>query len=284
MYKVRFYCQWETDDNVIEKELRKNIPNNGDTWKNIQITNNDDADFYVIFASPHAHQKFDKKRTIVFQTEPLPLRKNWGQWYIPNESEFLWAKTIPSFKSVFHTWYINKTYNEIVNDITPKTKLLSSVIGTKGFLPGHITRMNFCSNYLDKLPYYDHYGRGRIGNMQSYKGDILNKENALFPYYYHFNAENYIEDNWFTEKLTDPILCNTLPFYYGSETIKTHINPDSYVFVDITKPSDALYTITNCIKNNEYEKRYVAIQDEKIRLLNELNTMNIVWKIINESI
>jgi hypothetical protein len=52
-----------------------------------------------------------------------------------------------------------------------------------------------------------------------------NKENGLAPYRYSVVIENVRENDYFSEKLVDACLCDTVPIYWGAPNIADYFDP-----------------------------------------------------------
>ena len=163
-------------------------------------------------------------------------------------------------------------YNELINNHPKKTKLLSSISSNKEFLLGHKLRIKFVTQYLKNIPNYDLYGAKSFANLgyTFYKGKLskTEKHKALDPYKYTFANENCFENNYFTEKLTDAILCECLCFYDGCPNIENFIDPNAFIRIDLKNPEKAIQLIKMSIANNEWEKRLEVIKKEKNKILN----------------
>lgn len=89
--------------------------------------------------------------------------------------------------------------------IYPKSKLVSAVVSTKAFLPGHRKRLEFVNAIKDKI---DLFGRG-IRELPS-------KLDGLRDYMFSVAIENVsCDDNYFSEKIIDCFLTGTVPIYHG---------------------------------------------------------------------
>jgi hypothetical protein len=94
--------------------------------------------------------------------------------------------------------------------------LLSLIASKKNNLEGHKLRHKIV-NYLRSIDLdADIMGRG-------YKS-FENKEDGLAPYHYSIVIENNQESNYFTEKLIDCFLCETIPIYWGSSNIGNYFD------------------------------------------------------------
>lgn len=276
MIKVKLHAEWCSDYGILEVFNKLTI-NNDYRWKDLYLSLDDDYDFFAIMNRPQ-HRNFDPNKTIIFQFEPLEIRKYWGEFYKPNPKNYFKVYDTEHYHNL---WLpsITLNYQQLLKTDFSKKKVMSGIISSSDRFEGHIDRLNFLA-HLDTLPFYDHFGKGNLAFLKSYKGYLSNKEDGLIPYKYHFNAENNYENNYFTEKIIDAILCECLCFYSGCPNIEKFISPDAYIKIDIKKPEEAIEIIKKSIENDEYEKRIDSIKKEKERLLNELNPLNIIYKII----
>jgi len=55
------------------------------------------------------------------------------------------------------------------------------------------------------------------------------KSEGLAPYRYSVVIENVREPNYFSEKLVDAVLCNTVPIYWGCPNLDRFMNPDGII-------------------------------------------------------
>ncbi|MDF2613683.1 MAG: hypothetical protein K0S71_1469 [Clostridia bacterium] len=280
MIKIKFHANWCNDHHIREMFNRCTIK--GDyRWEDLFLTEEDNYDFFIIMNHPR-HKDFDPAKTIVFQSETPSTRKSWGEYYQPDKSAFFKVYDTETYHNV-DKWYINLNYEQLLTGNFSKTKVMSGVVSSFNWLPGHKARYNFL-RYLNTLPYYEHYGRGDLNFLTHYKGELLNKEDGLIPYKYHFNAENNYEKNYFTEKIIDAILCECLCFYDGCPNLEEFIDPQAYIKIELNNPDQALEIIKESIANHEYEKRIDVIKKEKHRLMNEMNPLNIINRIIKGEI
>ena len=86
-----------------------------------------------------------------------------------------------------------------------KTKTCSLIASNKQNLEGHRLRHRIANWLKTEMPEVDLLGR-------AYKPIEL-KEHGLAAYHYSIIIENNQEREYFTEKLLDCMLCNTMPIY-----------------------------------------------------------------------
>lgn len=156
-------------------------------------------------------------------------------------------------------------YDKLKEMPTPtKDKLISVITSNKAFTQGHIDRLHFVKKlkeyYGDKL---DIFGRGY--NEFDDKWDVLSR------YKYHIVIENSSQTYYWTEKMSDCLLTETFPFYYGCTNMSDYISQDAYLPINIKKPQEAINIIDNAIANNKYERSVKALHDAKLQMLDTYN-------------
>ena len=248
-------------------------------WNDIEITWEDrDVDFYVIVNRPWPGEVYMPGRTIVFQMEPWCGNefqkwgvKTWGEWAEPDESRFLQVRSHRRhLNNAF--WQLRATYQELKTSRIRKTRLLSTICGSKYFDPGHVKRVDFLK-FLeakdDDVVRVDIYAHDNVHGFRSYRGPLPSgvKDAGLLPYRYFFAAENNRERNFITEKLWEPLLTETLCFYWGCPNAADYIDPRAYVVLDLDDFEKAFRTIKATILANEWETRLDVIRREKQKVL-----------------
>jgi hypothetical protein len=277
--KIKFHANWCSDHEIREHFNRCTV--NGDyVWKDLYISLNE-YDYLVVLNHALGYLHYPQ-RTICFFSEPATTREHFKSFGWNPGSDYFCVYDTNKYHNV-DKWYLTANYKEL--EKTPeKTKVLSGIVSGLRGMPGHEDRFKFLSQ-LDTLPYYEHFGRGdNLKFLKSYKGQLGSKEQGLLSYKYTFNCENYYEPGYFTEKLLDAIMCEALCFYSGCPNVDKFIDSNAFIRLDLTNQEKALQTVVGAINNNEWEKRIEIIRKEKQKLLNDMNPLNIVWKIVNRQI
>jgi hypothetical protein len=164
---------------------------------------------------------------------------------------------------------------------------LSAVTSELSALEGHKRRLEFLY-YFDKVVKegFDLYGKKGTGEffnlIGAYRGEIADKFDALIGYEYHFACENSFEQNYFTEKIIDPIMAGTLCFYDGCLNINEFIDEKAFIKIDVKNVEGSIDKIIHSINNQAWNKRIEYIIKQKKRLLSDFNPLNIIWLEINE--
>lgn len=156
-------------------------------------------------------------------------------------------------------------YDTLKSMPTPdKPKLLSVITSNKAFTQGHIDRIKFVeklkAHYGDAI---DVYGRGF--------NDFDDKWDVLSQYKYHIVIENSSQSYYWTEKLSDCLIAETFPFYYGCTNLTDYIPRQAFEPIDIHKPEQAIKIIDAQIKQNRYEQSRKALNEAKQLMLDKYN-------------
>ena len=198
---------------------------------------------------------------------------DWGMWANPDPMMF---RNVCYHSTTYNNieWHLGKTYSELISETIVKNpeydNVLSTVLSDKYFDPGHIKRVDFIKNIENRLEV--HVWGSNIFCYKTYKGQLPyhQKDDAMFPYKYVFNAENNSVDNYFTEKLIDAILSESLCFYWGCPNVEQWINPKAYVKLDLDDIEGSLEIIQRAMIEDWWSMRISIIKGEKYRILNEL--------------
>ena len=128
----------------------------------------------------------------------------------------------------------------------------------------HYHRARFMRWLVQHMPELDTFGRETPRKLDD-------KADCLRDYRYHVAIENFIGEHHWTEKLADPFLGLTLPFYYGCPNAGDYFPEESFIRIDIHDPVGALKIIRSAIAGHEYEKRLPALIEARRRVMFEHN-------------
>ena len=294
---IKMLCNWTSSEELCKEW--SNMCEYGFVWKNYKLVWTDvkeDIDYYVIINYPPQNSYFEPKKTIVFQMEPWVYNQNsnwgvktWGLWAIPNPNYFL---AIRGRKTNFHNnpfWQLELSLNELNKpEIFKKTKgsVISSICSSKYFDEGHISRIDFLKFLEEKGDVMlDIWNQDNKHGFTNYRGSVtpyLNKSKGLKEYKYYFMIENNYEPNFITEKLWEPILCETLVFYYGCPNVTDYIDSNAFVLLDITDFEKSYQLIKQALREDWWTQRIDIIRKEKNKILNELAFFPTIDSIISQ--
>jgi hypothetical protein len=83
-------------------------------------------------------------------------------------------------------------------------------------------------------------------------------------------VENNYETNFITEKLWEPILCESLCFYYGCPNVGDYIDSRAFVLLDMNDFEKSYQIIKKAIQEDWWSDRINIIRKEKQKILNQL--------------
>ena len=94
-----------------------------------------------------------------------------------------------------------------------------------------------------------------------------------------------MERNYFTEKVMDALVCESLPLYWGCPNLAEFIPKESYVWLPLdNEVGKAREKIKSVIKNDEWKDRLPYIRKAKRIILEDLNLFPTIERIINGEI
>jgi GR25 family glycosyltransferase involved in LPS biosynthesis len=282
--KIKMLCNWDTSEQLCKEW--SNMCENNFKWKNYELVWTDvkeDIDYYVIINYPPEDEYYDPKRTIVFQMEPWVYDnsklwgvKMWGKWANPDPKKFLEVRGCKTDHHNNVQWQIELTPNELNKpELFEKDKgsIISSICSSKYFDEGHIARIDFLKFLEEKGDVLlDIYGQENKHGFKNYRKQlpVKNKSDGYKSYKYYFIMENNFEPNYITEKLWEPILCESLAFYYGCPNVTDYINQDALVLLDVKDFEKSYQIIKRAIKEDLWSQRIDIIRQEKQKILNKM--------------
>jgi GR25 family glycosyltransferase involved in LPS biosynthesis len=283
--RVKMLCNWCSSIELCREWLKMSQGNY--SWNNIQITwEDDDIDYYVIINKPQADAKFIPEKTIIFHMEPWcsgPEQnwgvKTWGEWANPDPAKFLQVRSHDTFLNTGF-WQLNMNYSQLSQNLLGKKEpslgnIISSVCSSKYFDPGHKKRIDFMKFIESKLSpdvQLHIFNEDNQHGFTSYKGKaraFIDKQRGILPYKYYFMCENNAEYNFITEKLWEPILCESLCFYWGCPNVSDYINPLAYVQLDMNDFEGSYQIMKEAVQKNLWLERLPYIQEAKRLILNK---------------
>ena len=230
--------------------------------------NNPDYLIYNVFGSEHLNPKYNNSIKIAIFTEnkiPDFFEADYaiGHYHINYLDRY--------FKfSIFFFQNLNNTYfslyrNEIVNNLSKKTKFCAALISNYIFTDGF--RIKFI-NELSKYKKIDMAGKfnNNVGR------NVTNKIEFLKSYKFSISMENSEGNGYISEKIVESFLAGTIPIYYGDYMIDEYINPKSYILIRGEK--DILTKINYIKKIDNDNNLYKNLLKEKVLLVDNIKSKN----------
>ena len=223
-----------------------------------------------------------REHTILLTQEPECL-KRYGKLYTHQFGHLIttrpWeAERHPHYhKGVgYYIPCVGRPYDELKLPAPDKTKLISAVCSAKAMKhTQHWQRCNLVRHLAKSISGFDWYGYG--------VKFIDRKCDGLDAYKYHVAMENVILPGHWTEKISDALLCECLPFYAGDPELGKVLPQESFIPIPLDNPKEAERNICLAIASNEYEKRREAILEAKRLILKEYNLYSQIIAVIESA-
>lgn len=145
-----------------------------------------------------------------------------------------------------------------------KIDKISVVTSDKVHTDYHRKRLVFLDALKEMIP--DHlelFGRGTR--------TVVDKAEALLPYKYHLAMENGGGRDTWTEKLADPLLCWTFPFYTGCTNVDDYIPSGAFRLLDLSNPKQAAADMVQDITSGRWQAAQEEIAKARHILLEDWN-------------
>lgn len=251
---------------------RGQSPGNRGTWGRyrFEINNDvDECDFWVILESvpERAVVRVPRGNVIFVQGEPEYVR-SYDPAYLRQFDTFVaWRDDLP-VPDVIHThclcgWVVKRTYDQLSADSPVKTGMLSVVASNKCALADHRRRYAFINRLIGHF-------KDRLAVFGSVAGAYCDdKYGAIAPYRYSIAIEAAELPDYWTEKIADCFLCETMPLYFGCPNVTDYFSPDSFVSIDIDDYQSSIRTIESAIEGDLLARHRAAILDAKRKVLQE---------------
>jgi hypothetical protein len=248
--------------------------------KEVYITNGDDYSHVIIMnvAMPQLKSDIPKENVVGMAFEPpqyLGLTHEFveyaqryiGKYYIGDTT----GLPLPFTERYSHMWH-----NPSLTYLTEKTKIMSLMVSEKKAAKGHSYRHDLVNKILETNLPIDIYGRGcKYYSFMGIKDERIKGEfSEIEPYkdyLFHVCIENMQLPEYFSEKITNSLLCGTTPIYLGCKNIARYFPENVIVLTgDIEKDMTILREI--CLKPGQYKKN-IDIENVKnvIYLLRNLD-------------
>ena len=162
-------------------------------------------------------------------------KNHWDDWLIQKKikkEDFLFFCDLNRYRNNTE-WHLGSNYDQLSSSSPDKTKILSSVVSSLYNNPGQKYRIDLLKEIESQQIPINIYGRENLHQFKNYKGSLPshNKDDGILPYKYTVISENSYRRNYFTEKLSDAILGETLCFYRGCPNISDFLDERSYILL-----------------------------------------------------
>lgn len=188
----------------------------------------------------------------------------------------------------FLPWWINSNHGNPLpehfrdfkwlskNEEVEKSYTLSVVCSTKDFSPFHRLRLRFVESLKEHFGDNLHWFGNGINQVDE-------KWDALAPYKYTIAVENQIAPLCISEKLLDPFLTNTHPFYVGAPEAKGVFGKDSLTELNIWDLDKSIETIESCLERDVYRTSRESLVQARKKVLEEFHLLKRLCRIADST-
>ncbi len=249
-------------------------PGNSGIWGNYQFEVNSDVeecDYWIVLESVPERESVSmpEGNTIIVLSEPEYVRSYAPAYLSQYDWILTWRADIPGTNIIrshcVDGWWIKRTYDQLKKDEPRKTGVLAVVASDKTALELHRQRFAFINrligHFKDRIDVY-----GSIQGSGHYCDD---KYRALAPYKYSLAIEADRFPDYWTEKIADCYLCETMPLYYGCPNIGDYFPSGSFVPIDLLDYKASIRAIEQALEEDAYGKGRELILQSKQRVLDE---------------
>lgn len=259
-------------------------------WKGVEFTRDEscaDYDWVVVYdelprKTAYVDIACSLDRTILVTQEPQIIKVQSPAY--TNQFNYILTTCDPSVIRHRHyrrgcgclVWMNGHSVEELVQyPEFEKTEMVSNVCSRKLMKhTNHYKRHQMLEYLLANLPGFVWKGQGIC--------EIAHKYEALDSFRYHVAIENTVQPYHWTEKVADPILSLTLPFYSGDPKLGEVLPEESFIRIPVDDPQETLRIINAAIANDEYSKRLPALKEARRRIVEQYNLYAQVLQVIAE--
>ena len=178
-------------------------------------------------------------------------QKNIGKYLIGS------VNVLPSPPFLGHHGFL---FHEMPSNISvipnKKTKIMSIMVSHKSYTPGHKYRHALVSYILKHRLPIDIWGNGakmykqRFPENNNIYGDFKSMSEMCENYMFTIAIENTSHDHYFSEKIVNPFMYNTIPLYWGCKKIEEYFPKYSIKLTGNINMD--MITIGRILKNPQY--------------------------------
>lgn len=177
---------------------------------------------------------------------------NWRFYKILTKNEYL-VDNIKNCSFFYFGSTILKNYQEVnIN----KKHMASLIASTQNQLKGHKMRHKIVKKINEMDLNVEVIGAGYV--------PFELKEDGLKSYRYSIIIENSSEYDYFTEKLIDACLLETVPIYWGAPNISEYFDTRGFI---ICKNLDEILQAIKKMNSNDYESKLPWIKENKLKAI-----------------
>lgn len=214
-----------------------------------------------------------KRYSRVYTSNPDLYNK--GGKYIASPPYVHWHLEVNGYTGEFE---IRHDYDFLRQYAEPpeKTNNLVALNSNVNSLPGHKLRADFIRSLCEAGIDFELYGGSSWAGYPQYVDNApLGKWPSFSKSRYALVIENEVAPYYWSEKITDALLCWAMPIYHGCPNLEEYLPEGSFVRLDITRKG-AMDELQEIIASDYYEKNISKIAEARELILGKYNILNFI--------
>ena len=155
-----------------------------------------------------------------------------------------------------------------------KKKLCSYVVSDKYTTKEQKLRVDLLKYFYQNRDHYKNlglYGRGHNPFPENHDYEFDGKSMILKDYAFSITLENWVQDNYFSEKIMDCFMLGTVPIYMGARKILDYFDPAGIIVVNSI---DEILKELDNLSFERYEKMMPAVKENFQRCKKHIDTVS----------
>lgn len=240
----------------------------------------DECDAWIVYEGIFAEEscRCPEGRTILITGEPSEAASYDGAWLRQFDAvRSVQADLRHKSLQVGHTalpWHLGRSYDFLSSSVLPEKEAdISIICSDKAMTGGHRRRLRFVEELLREYP-MQRYGRGYA--------EIDDKWDGLARFRYSLAIENSRHPHYWTEKISDCFLAETVPVYWGAPNIGDYFPKDAMIVLESLDTSDALRILRDGVSKEDYARRLPSLREAKRLVMEKYNLFELAALIAAE--
>lgn len=168
----------------------------------------------------------------------------------------------------------SKDYDELKGmDDVRKDRLVSVITSDKVLTNGHRVRLDFVRRLEKELG-------NELDVFVTSNMDLEDKWDAIGRYRYHIALENSVYPDYWSEKISDPMLGLSYPIYYGCPNALDYFPEGSFTAIDINDFERSLSTIREVIGSDRRERCMDQLREAKRLVMDRYNVFPMLAEVL----
>lgn len=241
----------------------------------------EECDAWIVYEGLFSEEscRCPEGRTILITGEPSEVASYDGAWL----RQFDVVRSVQSnlrhkALQIGHTalpWHLGRSFDFLHSSMPPeKDADISVICSDKAMTSGHRRRLRFIDQLLRRYP-MPRYGRGYA--------EIADKWDGLARFRYSMAIENSCHPHYWTEKITDCFLAETVPVYWGAPNIGDYFPKAAMVVLDDLDATETLRILRDGVSKEDYARRLPALREAKRLVIEKYNLFELAARIAEDA-